>query len=110
MRSCFQAGRRDRATLTALPERVHDVETIVTQSEVEALHLEPKGLAQTQPAAWRDLQRVCALCGVRNECARDLDEQPRDPAWQEWRNYCANATTLSALAALEACSEARHFQ
>jgi hypothetical protein len=91
--------------LHALAGRPDDRELLARR--MEALHLEPKGLAQMQPAAWRDLQRVCALCGVRNECARDLDEQARDPAWQEWRNYCPNATTLSALAALEACSEAR---
>src|SRR4029434_7231114 len=44
-----QAGRRDRAAITALPERVHDVETIVTQSEVEALHLEQKLVKRPPP-------------------------------------------------------------
>jgi excinuclease ABC subunit C len=49
VRSYFQAGRRDRATITALPERVHDVETIVTQSEVEALHLEQNLVIRHRP-------------------------------------------------------------
>jgi excinuclease ABC subunit C len=49
VRSYFQAGRRDRATITALPERVHDVETIVTQSEVEALHLEQNLVKRHRP-------------------------------------------------------------
>jgi hypothetical protein len=71
------------------------------------LHLEPNAFAQSEPATFRDLQRVCALCGVRGRCARDLEQQGQDPAWQEWRDYCPNATTLSALAALQVCSEAR---
>jgi len=49
VRSYFQAGRRDRAAITALPERVHDVETIVTQSEVEALHLEQNLVKRHRP-------------------------------------------------------------
>ena len=49
VRSYFQAGRRDRSTITALPERVHDVETIVTQSEVEALHLEQNLVKRHRP-------------------------------------------------------------
>jgi excinuclease ABC subunit C len=49
VRSYFQAGRRDRATLTSLPERVHDVETIVTQNEVEALHLEQNLVKRHRP-------------------------------------------------------------
>ena len=49
VRSYFQAGRRDRPTLTALPERVQDIETIVTQSEVEALHLEQNLVKRYRP-------------------------------------------------------------
>jgi excinuclease ABC subunit C len=49
VRSYFQAGRRERPTITALPERVHDVETIVTQSEVEALHLEQNLVKRYRP-------------------------------------------------------------
>jgi len=30
-----------------------------------------------------------------------------DPAWQEWRDYCPNATTLSALGALQMCPDAQ---
>jgi hypothetical protein len=71
------------------------------------LHLEPGAFSRSEPATFRDLQRMCALCGVRERCAADLEDQGRDPAWQEWRDYCPNATTLSALAALEVCSEAR---
>src|SRR5215211_2028475 len=49
VRSYFQAGRGDRATIRQLPERVHDVEVIVTQSEVEALHLEQNLVKRHRP-------------------------------------------------------------
>jgi hypothetical protein len=71
------------------------------------LHLEPAAFARSEPATLRDLQRVCSLCGARDRCADDLEEQGRDPAWQEWRDYCPNAATLSTLAVLQICSEAR---
>jgi excinuclease ABC subunit C len=49
VRSYFQARRGDRATIQQLPERVHDVEVIVTQSEVEALHLEQNLVKRHRP-------------------------------------------------------------
>jgi excinuclease ABC subunit C len=49
VRSYFQAGRGGRSTLQQLPERVHDVEVIVTQSEVEALHLEQNLVKRHRP-------------------------------------------------------------
>src|SRR5215217_2374522 len=49
VRSYFQAGRGDRATIRQLPERVVDVEVIVTQSEVEALHLEQNLVKRHRP-------------------------------------------------------------
>src|SRR5215218_2931083 len=49
VRSYFQSGRADRATIRQLPERVHDVEVIVTQNEVEALHLEQNLVKRHRP-------------------------------------------------------------
>src|SRR5436853_1673754 len=49
VRSYFQAGRRDRPSISGLPNRVHDVETIVTQTEVEALHLEQNLVKRYRP-------------------------------------------------------------
>jgi excinuclease ABC subunit C len=49
VRSYFQARGRDRPTITQLPERVADVEVIVTQSEVEALHLEQNLVKRHRP-------------------------------------------------------------
>ena len=39
VRSYFQASSDTRSTIAQLPERVADVEVIVTDTEVEALHL-----------------------------------------------------------------------
>src|SRR5262245_58848352 len=49
VRSYFQARGRDRPTITQLPERVADIEVIVTQSEVEALHLEQNLVKRHRP-------------------------------------------------------------
>ena len=49
VRSYFQARGRDRPTISMLPERVHDVEVIVTSTEVEALHLEQNLIKRYRP-------------------------------------------------------------
>jgi excinuclease ABC subunit C len=49
VRSYFQAGRGERPTIRSLPERVADVEVIVTQTEVEALHLEQNLVKRHRP-------------------------------------------------------------
>jgi excinuclease ABC subunit C len=49
VRSYFQARGRDRPTISLLPERVHDVEVIVTSTEVEALHLEQNLVKRHRP-------------------------------------------------------------
>jgi excinuclease ABC subunit C len=49
VRSYFQAGHGARATIQQLPERVDDVEVIVTQNEVEALHLEQNLVKRHRP-------------------------------------------------------------
>src|SRR5262245_10143850 len=49
VRSYFQARGRDRPTISQLPERVADVEVIVTGTEVEALHLEQNLVKRHRP-------------------------------------------------------------
>src|ERR1044071_5417978 len=49
VRSYFQARGRDRPTISQLPERVHDLEVIVTSTEVEALHLEQNLVKRHRP-------------------------------------------------------------
>jgi len=49
VRSYFQASTEPRATIAQLPERVADIEVIVTDTEVEALHLEQNLVKRHRP-------------------------------------------------------------
>jgi hypothetical protein len=68
-----------------------------------ALHLDTVELTAAELATLRDMQRLCAACESRRQCADDLGDEFADPGWQNWRNYCPNATTLSILTALRGC-------
>jgi len=64
-----------------------------------ALHLNPVEFAREEPVKFRVLQALCARCETPEQCARDLADGSADPGWQDWRDYCRNATMLSALSA-----------
>jgi excinuclease ABC subunit C len=49
VRSYFQAGSDTRTTIAQLPQRVADLEVIVTDTEVEALHLEQNLVKRHRP-------------------------------------------------------------
>ena len=49
VRSYFQQSLDSRAAIRQLPERVEDIEVIVTQNEVEALHLEQNLVKRHRP-------------------------------------------------------------
>ena len=49
VRSYFQAGADTRTTIAQLPDRVADLEVIVTDTEVEALHLEQNLVKRHRP-------------------------------------------------------------
>jgi len=49
VRSYFQRGQDGRAQIAYLPDRVEDIEVIVTGSEVEALHLEQNLVKRHRP-------------------------------------------------------------
>jgi excinuclease ABC subunit C len=49
VRSYFQASKDLRSTIASLPERVADIEVIVTDTEVEALHLEQNLVKRHRP-------------------------------------------------------------
>jgi excinuclease ABC subunit C len=49
VRSYFQESLDSRAAIRQLPERVEDIEVIVTQNEVEALHLEQNLVKRHRP-------------------------------------------------------------
>ena len=61
------------------------------------LDLARNEVAQTEPATFQDLQRVCTMCESHRRCARDFARDSADP---DWKDYCPNAATLIALSAL----------
>jgi hypothetical protein len=63
---------------------------------LEALHLDPAYIEVAYPAAYRDLQRVCAYCADSARCARDLASGDVQAGM---RDYCLNAHTIDALVA-----------
>jgi hypothetical protein len=85
----------DLCTLVSHP----DDRTLLAK-RLAGLHLEPAALARAESVIFRDLQRVCAMCGFKYRCARDLAVEAFDPTWDGWRDYCPNAATLSAIGAL----------
>jgi hypothetical protein len=63
-------------------------------NRLEALHIDADKLVHEQPAALRDMQRLCAMCEAKGRCARDLAERPDDASW---RQYCPNVETVDAV-------------
>src|SRR5207248_3229916 len=59
-----------------------------------SLGLSARELARSAPAQLRDMERLCTLCESKGRCARDLANDPSDPAW---RQYCPNHEALVAL-------------
>jgi hypothetical protein len=59
--------------------------------------LDEDEIARIAPAILRNLQRQCALCDSREECAVGLVDDFADVSWAR---YCPNAATLSDLGAL----------
>lgn len=63
---------------------------------LNALHLDAKVIAASEPGTMRDMQRLCSTCLSKKRCRHDLLFCPDDPVW---RQYCLNADTFYALKA-----------
>jgi len=61
---------------------------------LKALGVDPKKLANQDPAMMRDLQRLCVSCGYKRQCEHDLREGSSAAHYAE---YCPNAYTLGLL-------------
>ena len=61
------------------------------QRRMAALDLDPKEVAWLEPAAFRDMQRVCTMCKSHRRCAWDFAR--RAPV-STWERYCPNTATL----------------
>lgn len=89
-----------RDGLGTLPENADPL-----HARMRAMHLDPNEVLNSGNPVANELPRLCARCESRGRCMRDLVDEFADPAWQAWRNYCPNATTLSVLSTLHGCDE-----
>jgi hypothetical protein len=78
------------AALRAFAERAY-----LLPRRMAAPDLDPNTVARIDPAAWRELVKLCAACESDELCEWDLRQDPDDPVWQD---YCPNAARLSGLA------------
>jgi hypothetical protein len=83
----------DTATLMKIAARSSGPPVLLNR-RLRLLGLDPEDLKRRQPAVAQDLTRCCALCGSKTQCARDLG---RKPETADWKNYCPNEPTLTAL-------------
>jgi len=84
------------AELRAVTGRGSDAANLLLK-RMAALDLDPVEVAHAAPESFRDLQRVCSLCGSKRRCERDLAQ---DLAAPQRQSYCPNAQALMALDAL----------
>jgi transcriptional regulator with XRE-family HTH domain len=61
---------------------------------LKALGIDHDDLARIQPMAWRDMERVRALCQDKRRCDRDL---AAGTAAQRYQDYCLNAPTIELI-------------
>ena len=64
------------------------------QKMLVALGVDPKALAHDDPTVMHDLQRLCVMCGHKQQCAHEFDV---GTAAENYRKFCPNAYTLDAL-------------
>ncbi len=64
------------------------------ERRMTVLDLDPVEVSKVAPQTFRDLQRVCSFCQSHRRCLRDLGCDPSKP---EWKDYCPNVETLTAL-------------
>jgi hypothetical protein len=64
------------------------------QKMLVALGVDPKKFAYDDPAALRDLQRLCVNCRQKQRCAHEFDV---GTAVENYREFCPNSYTLDAL-------------
>lgn len=61
---------------------------------LKALGIDESNLASAQPMLLRDMERVCALCGHKGQCDRDL---VAGTSAEHYAEYCNNAPTIETL-------------
>jgi len=61
---------------------------------LKTLGIDESNLASAQPMLLRDMERVCALCGHKGQCDRDL---VAGTSAEHYAEYCPNAPTIETL-------------
>src|SRR5262249_27804134 len=61
---------------------------------LKALGIDEADLASAQPLLLRDMERVCALCGQKRQCDRDIIA---GTSAEHYTDYCPNAPTIEQL-------------
>jgi transcriptional regulator with XRE-family HTH domain len=61
---------------------------------LQALGVDEAALVRTEPMVLRDMERVCALCGHKPRCDRDL---AAGTSAEQYEGYCPNASTIHDL-------------
>jgi hypothetical protein len=61
---------------------------------LNALGINEKALARTEPQSLRDMERVCALCTQKRRCNRDL---AAGTSAEHYEEYCLNTSTIDGL-------------
>ena len=61
---------------------------------LDALGVDRQALERDQPLVMRDMDHVCAMCGKKRRCDRDL---VAGASAQHYRAYCGNAPMIDAL-------------
>src|SRR5262245_36686470 len=69
-------------------------EPLLLPRMLAALKIDAGELGRTQPAALRDLQRVCTLCDSKRRCRSEL---AAGDAARTYEGFCPNALTLKTL-------------
>ena len=99
------AGALGFQTADFAGDRSYDVSLLFRRMAM--LHIDLDELAWDDPLLFRELQALCVMCRSRGRCRSGLAHEFDDSAWQDWRDYCPNATTLSLLSVVQMCSSSR---
>ena len=83
----------DTGTLMQIAARGSGAPVLLNR-RLALLGIDPEQLRRREPAVAQDLARCCTLCGSKSRCAKDM---VRDPGAADWRSYCLNESTLTAL-------------
>jgi hypothetical protein len=95
------------ADILDMPRYCYDASLLFRRMTL--LQIDRDELARDEPLLLRELQGLCTLCGSKGECVRDLARECKTGEPQDWQEYCPNAATLNAFAALQNCPRAAQY-